>query len=186
MKAIGFVLLILAVASSQAVAQENGALPTVEQQSRGPVVLPTNGLWHYSAAHETNVGPDGHGGWMSAPPQADLWTLESPSGATLSITDAWFTGDQFEVYVDGVLVLTTPAVAFFGAPEYEPDTPGPAPFKHQEALNAAFRSTWYSSGSVSIGPGTHLINVKDIRFPPDTGGAAFGLRATARPSAVRP
>jgi hypothetical protein len=186
MKAIGLVLLILVVASSPAVARQNGALPVVEQQSRGPAVLPTNGLWHYSAAHEANVGPDGHGGWMSAPSQADLWTVESTNGVTLSITDAWITGDRFEVYVDGVLVLTTPVVWFFGAPEYEPDTPGPAPFEHQEALNAAFRSAWYSSGAISIGSGTHLINVKDIRFPPDIGGAAFGLRAVARPSAVRP
>lgn len=151
-----------------------------------PVPLPVSGVWYYAAATAATIGPDGFGGWMAIPPQTDLYQVSSGGPVVLSITDAFVTGDRFEVYVDGALALTTPAVPAGAGPEISPDAPGlPVPFVDQASVNAAFASPIYSHGNVVVPGGNHLINVKDVAFPPGTSGAGFALRAAVA-TPVRP
>jgi hypothetical protein len=150
-----------------------------------PVPLPNNGIWYYTAASSSTTGPDGTPGWIFIPSQADLWQVTGP--CIFSITDVFITGDQFIVYVDGLPVLTTPAVPPNVLPEIIPDVPGaPVPFVDQAALNAAFIAPQYSHGSVAIGGGVHSVNIRDIAFPPGTDAAGFGIRSEAGATAVEP
>jgi len=180
-------LVCVALFATAAVAEPgvNGSwIGTVGEQTV-PVVLPADGLWYYSAADAVTVGPDGLGGWMFIPAQADLWQVTGPG--CFSITDAWISGDQFEVYANGVLILVTPAVPPAAPPVHNPDVPGlPIPFVQQATVQLAFNAPNYSSGFVLIPPGVHLINVKDISFPPGTSGAGFGVRFDYYCSPVEP
>lgn len=182
------VLIILAhllVAPAIANAARNGAWEGASPRSFTALLLPANGLWYYTAARASSIGPDGEGGWLDVPPQSDLWLIYSTDGGFLSVTDVSITGDRFEVYVDGYLYLRTPAVPFAQQPEIEPDTPGPVPFVRQAAVDSAFADPRYSSGTASVPRGAHLVNVKDISFPPGESGAGFGVRWAAAPTATK-
>lgn len=164
----------------------NGAPGSAGPSTLAPIALPLTGEWYYAAASTATIGPDGLGGWMYVPAQTDLYQVSSAGPVVLSITDAFVTGDQFEVYVDGALVLATPAVPAGAGPEIQPSVPGSAlPYPDQATVDAAFASPLYSHGSVVLLGGDHLVNVKDVAFPLGFPGAGFALRATAA-TPVRP
>lgn len=180
-------LVCLVAVSAAAVAEpvSNGAWIGAVDGLIVPVVLPSDNLWYYCAAQVDQIGPDGQGGWMYIPSQADLWQVTGPG--CLSITDAWISGDQFEVYMDNNLILTTPLVADNMPPEINPDVPGtPVPFVEQGLVLDAYHAENYSSGFVPIPDGDHIINVKVIHFPEGYNGAGFGIRYSDTCSPVEP
>jgi len=182
-----FLLVVyLFVSPTLARATYNGAWEGNAEVVSSPIPLPANGTWYYSGVRLATIGPDGQGGWMNAPSQAELWLIDATDPVVLSITDAWVTGDRFEVYLNGNLVLTTPAVPFEQQPEIQPDTPGPVPFQNQTALDSAFAAPRYSSGAVLISSGFHLLNIKDISFPPGAGAAGLGVRLESSTTATEP
>jgi hypothetical protein len=78
------------------------------------------------------------------------------------ITDLFVVSDQFEVYDNGILVLTTPA-----APDWPAYTASPfdaPPFATDPGV--AFYSGFFSTGSIAFGPGAHSIEIRDIHIPP--------------------
>ncbi len=99
------------------------------------------------------------------------WTFDVSYDLSLQITDLYVASDRFEVYDNGNLILTTPAVldwdglgaadAFVSPPfEYDP--------------NQAFSSGLFSAASTVLGPGPHAITIRDIHIPPTSaGGPAF-------------
>lgn len=64
----------------------------------------------------------------------------------MDITDDFDKGDQFNIYDNGVLIGTTPAVPVVGGSEV-----GPA---------AAFIDPTYSHGSFNLGAGSHSITIE--------------------------
>jgi len=76
------------------------------------------------------------------------------------ITDAYLSGDQFEVYDHGDLILTTSDGYTTG------DSIG-------GDYDAAYDDPKWSSGSVVLPPGDHLIEILVIANPYSGGGAAF-------------
>ncbi len=150
-------LLCILIPTLAFAAEKNGAC-TIEDGASFRVSLPVSNVWYYLACSVSEIGPDGEGGWMYIPPQNDLWQVVGP--AQIDLTDAWGSGDFFEIWVDGAPVLTTPAVPA-GVSTIIPDVPGgPVPFNDQASCDAAFLSPDYSSGSVLIGEGVHEINIK--------------------------
>ena len=80
-----------------------------------------------------------------------------------TITDFAVASDQFEVYDNGALVLTTPALSDwdvlgaadpFASPPYTLDP------------EVALASGVFSSGQILFGPGAHAITIRDIHIPP--------------------
>jgi|GEM_PF-3030671 len=155
---------------------DNGAAAAVRTSIPTPVSLPVNGVWHYTSCSNGTVGPDFQGGWMSIPSQDELWLVSSSEKVLFRITDAWLTGDQFEVYVNGALALTTPSVPNGGSPEIKPDLVAvPAPFTKQGKLYGAYAGAQYSHGEIVLPAGDHLINIKLIASP--VTGAGLGVLA---------
>ncbi|MEM7311453.1 MAG: hypothetical protein AAF682_32615, partial [Planctomycetota bacterium] len=99
------------------------------------------------------------------------WCFEAPYPVTLTVTDFAVVSDRFEVYDDGVLVLTTSDVpdwddlgfaSPFDAPPYELDP------------NLALASGSFSTGTVELGPGAHSLEFRAIHVPPSSiGGPPF-------------
>lgn len=154
----------------------NGTSSAAGTLAVGSTVLPLDGQWYYTSCDMSTIGPDGQGGWLSIPAQDGIWEVDSSDPVMFRITDAWLTGDRFEVYVDGNLALTTPSVADGGAPVISPDLPGtPAAYALQQRLWASNSLATYSHGEVILPAGTHTINVKLIASP--VTGAGFGILA---------
>jgi hypothetical protein len=157
-------------------ADRNGISSATSALAVGTTSLPADGQWYYTSCDFSQIGPDGQGGWMLTPAQDALWEVSSSDPVMLRITDAWLTGDRFEVYVDGNLALTTPSVADGGAPVINPDNPGsPLAFGFQERLWASNSVATYSHGEVVLPAGSHTINVKLIASP--VTGAGLGILA---------
>jgi hypothetical protein len=183
-----FALTSVAALSFAGVRPQGGVRPQVLSNSQNgvsagdassalvPVDLPTDGQWYYSAADFSTIGPDDQGGWMYIPGQDQLWLINSLTDPVMfRITDAWLTGDQFEVYVNGLLALTTNAVPDGGSavrPAY-PSTP--IPFPVQTQVWAAYAHPGYSHGEIVLEPGIYFLNVKMIASA--TTGAGFGVLA---------
>jgi len=154
----------------------NGTSSAAGTLAVGSTVLPLDGQWYFTACGMSTIGPDGQGGWTYIPAQDGIWEVTSSDPVMFRITDAWLTGDRFEVYVDGTLALTTPSVADGGAPEITPDAPGaPEAFGFQQKLWVSNSLATYSHGEVVLPAGSHTINVKLIASP--TTGAGFGILA---------
>lgn len=176
---ISLIVLLLALPVAAFAGSSREGVDREHPSSAGIPTLPVNGVWHYAACDSLGIGPDGDPGWMSVPSQIELITVSSSSPFVLDITDACVPNDDFEVYVDGVLVLTTPPATNSGiyiGPDY---TSCLCPFVDQAAIESAFASPWYSHGSVVIPAGVHVINIKD----PAVLGSHFGtgLAVRARP-----
>lgn len=141
-----------------------------------PVPLPANSVWHYSQCSLLQEGPDGEMGWLSIPAQSELWEVTVTRKATLQLTDLFFAGDRYEVYVDGVLRFTTsparrgylePVISCFCA----------EPILDQLTCNRAFYSYRFSHGGTVLKPGVYQINVKNISFAvPSDPVAGFAIR----------
>ncbi len=102
---------------------------------------------------------------------ADAYTWDWPLGVQFTVTDYAVASDQFEVYDNGTLVLTTPA-----KPDWDAlGAAGPyvsPPFTLDP--DVALASGDFSSGQIAFGPGTHSITIRDIHIPPvAVGGGPF-------------
>ncbi|NYT06209.1 MAG: hypothetical protein GKC04_07585 [Methanomicrobiales archaeon] len=86
----------------------------------------------------------------------------------MTITDSFMTGDQFELYDNGVSIGTTPVVPV-GLSGYSSDPDG------------ALASGIYSSGTFVLPPGSHSIAVEIIQNPYDCGTAYIRVDATQDP-----
>jgi hypothetical protein len=73
------------------------------------------------------------------------YTITTPEPIYINITDAFQTGDAFDIYVDGALLFSTPNVISEGTYITDP---------LQAFTNAAF-----SSGQFVLGAGTHTIDI---------------------------
>ena len=121
----------------QPLADPNGyrSAPGTGFLSTVPVDLPVDGIWYKSAADASTIGPDLAGGWMSIPSQSELWSVTSSKWFVFRITDAWLSGDRFEVYVNGTLQLTTSAVPEGAYPIIDPPiVSSPIAFETQDLL----------------------------------------------------
>lgn len=80
------------------------------------------------------------------------------------ITDAFNTGDSFDVNIDsGAIVFTTPSVAAVSGPVTDPDL--------------AFADPAYSHAIVSLSPGPHTVDVFAHDSPFGGGGAYLEVQA---------
>ena len=96
------------------------------------------------------------------------WTSSVP--VTFTVTDLFVVSDQFEVYDNGVLVMTTPAVPDWPAYASDPFTSPP----YTTDPDVALASGYFSSGVISFGPGSHSITIRDFHIPPvGVGGGPF-------------
>src|SRR5262245_44524883 len=175
-----FLIALVLVASIPAAAfatGRNDAGGTPKQASGvEPITLPVNGIWHYSRCNPEQTGPDGQGGWMDVPTQGELWQVVAKMRTVVHVTDLYLSGDRYEVYVDGVLRLTTSKSFGEGSIDPDIDCACAVPFINQILCNRASYSTRYSHGALVLTPGVHLVNIKDISFP-DLAPAGFAIRA---------
>lgn len=88
------------------------------------------------------------------------WTFNTAVGVDLSVTDAFVSGDRFEVYNFGVLVGTTSQINGFSPWTNDP--------------NVAFLSSNFSTGVFSLAAGSYSLTFKNIQSPSGyASGAAF-------------
>ncbi len=87
-----------------------------------------------------------------------------------TITDLYVVSDQFEVYDDGALIETTPAVDDWD------DLGLASPFTsppYTTSADTALADGHFSSAVVYFLPGAHSITIRDIHVPPEVGGDPF-------------
>ncbi len=95
------------------------------------------------------------------------WEWNSSETVYFTITDLFVVTDQFEVYDNGSLVLTTPSLSDwddlgFGGPFVSPPWTDDA--------DVALADGRFSSATIAFAPGAHKITIKDIHIPPTTAG----------------
>jgi hypothetical protein len=83
------------------------------------------------------------------------FTVAAPS--LLKVTDAFNSGDVFDVYIDSVLAFTTSAPVMGGVYSENPD--------------AAFSSGYYSAGSFLLNAGSYSVDIIASASPFGAGGA---------------
>lgn len=89
------------------------------------------------------------------------WTWDEPYLVRFTITDLFVVTDEFEVYDNGVKVLTTPSLPDYatlgiGAFDSPPYTTDP---------DVALAEPKFSKGVVYLGPGSHEITIRCIDIP---------------------
>ena len=89
------------------------------------------------------------------------WTWDEPYLVRFTITDLFVVTDEFEVYDNGVKVLTTPSLPDYaalgiGAFDSPPWTDDP---------DVALAEPKFSKGVLYLGPGSHEITIRDIDIP---------------------
>jgi len=162
-------------------ASQNGMEPSPRKMSdrmsapalMGPV--PVGGPWIEFAfggkgSTATGCSPADPGGPGCAPSSAGNsvfggtppWTFNAPAGgATITVTDAFLRGDQFEVFDGGTSIGTTSAPATTGACGDDPDP--------------CLADPQVSHGSFNVGPGPHSIKIVARASPFGTGAAYFRI-----------
>ena len=96
------------------------------------------------------------------------YTWDAPYLVRFTITDLFVISDQFEVYDNGELVVTTPAMSDWDDLGYaSPGVGGPFPPWTNDP-DVAFGSGLFSSSVLYFGPGSHSIDIRDIHIPPLT------------------
>jgi hypothetical protein len=129
--------------------------------------LPLDGSW--VVLDENMTAPafftDGQGNKL-------MWTFTGP--AIFRITDLYVVSDQFNVYDNNDLVLTTPlmpdwkTLGFANSFTDPPYTTDP-----DKAWNNG-NSLYFSQGSITFGAGSHSITIEDILIPPNDSGGVWG------------
>ena len=116
-----------------------------------------------SLADAINVGDGWHTfSWQGGPnvtQTESAFTFTSTGAVTVNVTDAYVSGDRFELRDNGILVGTTSQLN------------GPAPWTDNP--DVAFAGL-FSKGSFTLGAGDHSLVLKDIQIPFNLdSGAAF-------------
>jgi hypothetical protein len=95
------------------------------------------------------------------------WEWDEPYLVRFTITDLYVVSDQFEVYDNGELIATTPAM-----PDWddlgETDPYNSPPWT--DDADVAFASGVFSSAVLYFGPGAHAIEIRDIHIPTTVAG----------------
>jgi hypothetical protein len=122
------------------------------------------------------IGPDGVWECFEWTAEEGILDVASPVFVTgpfrLEIVDCQFAGDQFQVRVDGAVVLTSTSVPDGGVPVYDPD--------------ACWADPQFSKGSVTLGPGEHAVQVEVIDFAGGFTGGWGVIRGAAVPAQAIP
>jgi hypothetical protein len=100
---------------------------------------------------------------IGAPP----WTLSNAQPVLFRITDGFISGDAFQVFDAGALILTTPMVATGNTCVNDPDS--------------CYISPTISHGSVTLAPGTHSITITPNEVT-SLGAAFFDVVPVPEPS----
>lgn len=91
------------------------------------------------------------------------WTWDEPYLVRFTITDLFVVTDQFEVYDNGVKILTTPSLPDYaeipiaGGAYYDPP--------YTTDPDVALTRSEFSKRVLYLGPGSHVITIKDIDIP---------------------
>lgn len=101
---------------------------------------------------------------------APLFNYTSATPIQIDLTDLFVVSDQNQVFLDGVLLGTTPAM-----PDWQQLSPpvGPLDPPYTSDPNVAWLTPEFSKQSFSLPAGTHLLTFKDIDIPLDPNGAPF-------------
>ena len=87
-------------------------------------------------------------------------TFSSLFGTVLQVTDAFISGENFRVVIDGQTFFTPAATPFAVVNVFDP--------------NEAFANPGYSHGSWSLTPGAHSVDIFAVNTAtPSSGGAAY-------------
>lgn len=100
----------------------------------------------------------------------DGYLLTATNQTYLNITDAFLPGDAFNVFINGVLALSTPTVA-------------PNPGINISDPNLAFANPAFSRGQLSLSPGTYNITVF-VREGTPSGGAFIQAAPVPEPATM--
>jgi hypothetical protein len=109
-------------------------------------------------------------GTPTQPAPAPPWTFTAAGGATLTVTDAFESGDQFDIRDFGASIGLTSAPAASGSVDCDDD---PA---------VCLTASGISSGTFAFGAGQHAITIVP-NLSPDGGGAGY-LRVDGATAAV--
>lgn len=125
---------------------------------------------------DAEIGPDGVWECFEWTAEEGILDVAIPVFLTgpfqLEIVDCQFPGDQFQVRVDGNVVLTTSTVADDGGPVYDPD--------------ACWADPRFSRGTVTLGPGEHALQVEVIDYAGEFTGGWGVIRGAAVPAQAIP
>ena len=141
----------------------------------------------YTTATDGPVLPGGFADSVAAP-SGTSWTITLSTPGTLTITDLEDSGDQFQMYDNGVLM--TAASSPFTAPGQNPGqvSPGSGMTSNPcdscsyegEDINAALGDSAFSSGTFALGPGVNVITGTFLGVI-GNGDAAFIVEPAATP-----
>jgi len=98
-------------------------------------------------------------------PVAQTFTYTAPIATTVTVVDAFCTGDRFEVFVDAASVGTTSA----------PGSATCSPPEEAEDPDVALTLPDYSRGTFAVPAGTHTVTMTVTANPFDGGGAFIRL-----------
>ena len=135
------------------------------------VIVAPNSAWYRFQFQA--VGSFATGGPANLPivqaPGAPPWTFNLASATTLSVTDAFLSGDIFDIFDFGGLILSTSVVGTGGDCGSLPDP--------------CFADPLISSGTVGLPPGAHSLTIQ-VTTSPFGGGAGYFRVATTVPEPV--
>lgn len=144
------ILLALVLCATLATAAEprNGAVDPGAPE--GPIVL----VWPEWFSFDWGAGEPA--------PVAQTFTYTAPIATTVTVVDAFCTGDRFEVFVDAVSVGTTsaPGSSTCDTPDWTSDP------------DVALTVADYSRGTFAVPAGTHTVTIT-VTVNPFDGGSAF-------------
>jgi hypothetical protein len=151
-----FLVLVLSLAPAVALADEPATQSGEGIGVSAATAMPLDGSW---VVLDEYMDP---GDYFSGP-----WEWDMPYLVRFTITDLFVVSDQFEVYDDGTLVATTPAM-----PDWDDlgiADPYDSPPWTDDA-DVALADGRFSSAVLYFGPGAHSIEIRDIHIPPLTAG----------------
>lgn len=100
----------------------------------------------------------------------DDFVLTATQPVFLNITDAFRPGDAFDVFVNGVLALSTPSRAVSTLSVTNP--------------NLAFQNPAFSSGRITLQPNTYTISILVREGSPASGGAFIQATPVPEPATL--
>jgi hypothetical protein len=104
------------------------------------------------------------------------WSWNTNAYVKFDITDLYVVTDVFNVYDNGVLVLSTPMLpdyAALGIGAYDPP--------YTADPDVAWTTPEFSKGSIVFDPGAHDITIADLRIPTNFGDGTVAFRSTVVP-----